>query len=61
MRQEEDVGTQYRSVIHTFGAQQRDSALKSKAMYQQAGLEQSLFLWGEPGCVASLMRYLVPQ
>ncbi|XP_074790724.1 peptide methionine sulfoxide reductase MsrA-like isoform X1 [Natator depressus] len=35
MRQEEDVGTQYRSVIHTFGAQQRDAALKSKAMYQQ--------------------------
>nr|XP_048682094.1 mitochondrial peptide methionine sulfoxide reductase-like isoform X3 [Caretta caretta] len=61
MQQEEDVGTQYRSVIHTFGAQQWDAALKSKAMYQQAGLEQSLFLWGKPGCVASLMRYLVPQ
>uniref|UniRef100_A0A8C3FZK8 peptide-methionine (S)-S-oxide reductase n=1 Tax=Chrysemys picta bellii TaxID=8478 RepID=A0A8C3FZK8_CHRPI len=35
MQQEEDVGTQYRSVIHTFGAQQRDAALKSKAIYQQ--------------------------
>ncbi|XP_038233924.1 peptide methionine sulfoxide reductase MsrA-like isoform X3 [Dermochelys coriacea] len=35
MQQEEDVGTQYRSVIHTFGAQQRDAVLKSKAMYQQ--------------------------
>ncbi|XP_074977401.1 peptide methionine sulfoxide reductase MsrA isoform X3 [Caretta caretta] len=35
MQQEEDVGTQYRSVIHTFGAQQWDAALKSKAMYQQ--------------------------
>ncbi|KAM7138770.1 peptide methionine sulfoxide reductase MsrA-like [Macrochelys suwanniensis] len=35
MQQEEDVGTQYRSVIHTFRAQQRDAALKSKAMYQQ--------------------------
>ncbi|XP_034610184.1 mitochondrial peptide methionine sulfoxide reductase-like isoform X1 [Trachemys scripta elegans] len=35
MQQEEDVGTQYRSVIHTFGAQQSDAALKSKAIYQQ--------------------------
>uniref|UniRef100_A0A8C8VEV6 Mitochondrial peptide methionine sulfoxide reductase n=1 Tax=Pelusios castaneus TaxID=367368 RepID=A0A8C8VEV6_9SAUR len=35
MRQEVNVGTQYRSVIHTFGAQQKDAALRSKAMYQK--------------------------
>ncbi|XP_075765103.1 peptide methionine sulfoxide reductase MsrA-like isoform X2 [Pelodiscus sinensis] len=37
MQQEENVGTQYRSVIHTFGAQQREAALRSKATYQQMG------------------------
>ncbi|XP_030395193.1 uncharacterized protein LOC115637754 isoform X4 [Gopherus evgoodei] len=42
MQQEENVGTQYRSVIHTFGAQQRDAALKSKAMYQQELAKQQL-------------------
>nr|XP_006112028.1 mitochondrial peptide methionine sulfoxide reductase-like [Pelodiscus sinensis] len=42
MRQEENVGTQYRSVIHTFGAQQREAALRSKATYQQELAKQQL-------------------
>ncbi|XP_039367050.1 mitochondrial peptide methionine sulfoxide reductase-like isoform X2 [Mauremys reevesii] len=48
MQQEEDVGTQYRSVIYTFGAQQRDAALKSKATYQQLLLD---FAGGVPAAV----------
>ncbi|NXN91890.1 MSRA reductase, partial [Rhinopomastus cyanomelas] len=35
MRQQEDVGTQYRSVIYTLGPQQQAAALHSRAMYQQ--------------------------
>ncbi|XP_068274108.1 peptide methionine sulfoxide reductase MsrA-like [Nyctibius grandis] len=35
MRQQEDVGTQYRSVIYTLGPQQQAAALRSRAMYQQ--------------------------
>ncbi|NXH11152.1 MSRA reductase, partial [Bucco capensis] len=35
MRQQEDVGTQYRSVIYTLGAQQQAAALCSRASYQQ--------------------------
>ncbi|NXO60614.1 MSRA reductase, partial [Aramus guarauna] len=35
MRQQEDLGTQYRSVIYTLGPQQQAAALHSKAAYQQ--------------------------
>ncbi|KAL8220728.1 UNVERIFIED_CONTAM: hypothetical protein K2H54_053414, partial [Gekko kuhli] len=35
MRQHNDVGTQYRSAIYTFGPEQLESALKSKAVYEQ--------------------------
>ncbi|KAF7242478.1 Mitochondrial peptide methionine sulfoxide reductase [Varanus komodoensis] len=35
MKQHEDVGTQYRSVIYTIGAEQLESALRSKEKYQQ--------------------------
>ncbi|XP_014113953.1 PREDICTED: peptide methionine sulfoxide reductase MsrA-like [Pseudopodoces humilis] len=35
MRQEEDVGTQYRSVIYTLGPEQQGAALRSRDMYQQ--------------------------
>ncbi|NWU95901.1 MSRA reductase, partial [Upupa epops] len=35
MRQQEDVGTQYRSVIYTLGPQQQAAALCSRVMYQQ--------------------------
>src|SRR5579872_3169205 len=35
MRQGNDVGTQYRSGIYTFGAAQRQAAEASKAMYEQ--------------------------
>ncbi|XP_062996919.1 mitochondrial peptide methionine sulfoxide reductase-like isoform X1 [Elgaria multicarinata webbii] len=35
MKQHEDIGTQYRSVIYTIGAEQMESALKSKANYEQ--------------------------
>ncbi|NXA97856.1 MSRA reductase, partial [Melanocharis versteri] len=35
MRQQEDVGTQYRSVIYTLGSQQQGAALQSRDMYQQ--------------------------
>ncbi|NXR13127.1 MSRA reductase, partial [Semnornis frantzii] len=35
MRQQEDVGTQYRSVILTLGSQQQAAALRSRDMYQQ--------------------------
>ncbi|NXF88212.1 MSRA reductase, partial [Eubucco bourcierii] len=35
MRQQEDVGTQYRSVILTLGPQQQAAALRSRDMYQQ--------------------------
>jgi peptide-methionine (S)-S-oxide reductase len=36
MRQGNDVGTQYRSAIYTFGEEQRKAAEESKAMYQKA-------------------------
>ena len=36
MRQGNDVGTQYRSGIYTFNAEQRNAAEASKAMYEQA-------------------------
>jgi len=36
MRQGNDVGTQYRSGIYTYGAAQRDAALASKEAYEQA-------------------------
>ncbi|XP_032083690.1 mitochondrial peptide methionine sulfoxide reductase-like isoform X3 [Thamnophis elegans] len=35
MKQYEDIGTQYRSAIYTIGAEQLESALRSKAMYEQ--------------------------
>ncbi|NWQ63143.1 MSRA reductase, partial [Neopipo cinnamomea] len=35
MRQQEDVGTQYRSVIYTLGPGQQESALRSRDLYQQ--------------------------
>ncbi|XP_033375523.1 LOW QUALITY PROTEIN: peptide methionine sulfoxide reductase MsrA 1-like [Parus major] len=35
MRQQEDVGTQYRSVIYTLGPEQQGAALRSRDMYQQ--------------------------
>jgi peptide-methionine (S)-S-oxide reductase len=36
MRQGNDVGTQYRSVIHTFSERQRQAAEASKLVYQKA-------------------------
>ena len=36
MRQGNDVGTQYRSAIYTFGDAQREAAVASKAAYQKA-------------------------
>jgi peptide-methionine (S)-S-oxide reductase len=36
MRQGNDVGTQYRSVIHTFSERQRQAAEASKLVYQRA-------------------------
>ncbi|KAF1405282.1 Mitochondrial peptide methionine sulfoxide reductase, partial [Spheniscus humboldti] len=35
MRQQEDLGTQYRSVIYMLGPQQQAAALRSGAAYQQ--------------------------
>ncbi|XP_077193907.1 mitochondrial peptide methionine sulfoxide reductase-like isoform X5 [Paroedura picta] len=35
MRQHQDVGTQYRSAIYSFGTEQLESALRSKAEYEQ--------------------------
>ncbi|XP_064491286.1 peptide methionine sulfoxide reductase MsrA-like isoform X2 [Pseudopipra pipra] len=35
MRQQEDVGTQYRSVIYTLGPRQQETALQSRDLYQQ--------------------------
>jgi peptide-methionine (S)-S-oxide reductase len=35
MRQGNDVGTQYRSGIYTFGDQQRQAAERSRDLYQQ--------------------------
>ncbi|XP_010160621.1 mitochondrial peptide methionine sulfoxide reductase, partial [Antrostomus carolinensis] len=35
MRQQEDLGTQYRSVIYTLGPQQQAAALRSRTRYQQ--------------------------
>ncbi|XP_026719345.1 uncharacterized protein LOC113488407 [Athene cunicularia] len=40
MRQQEDLGTQYRSVIYTLGPQQQAAALRSRAVYQQELREQ---------------------
>ncbi|KAM9268139.1 peptide methionine sulfoxide reductase MsrA-like [Morus bassanus] len=40
MRQQEDLGTQYRSVIYTLGPQQQAAALRSRAGYQQDLREQ---------------------
>jgi peptide-methionine (S)-S-oxide reductase len=36
MRQGNDAGTQYRSTIYTYGAQQSQAALKSKEQYEKA-------------------------
>src|SRR5215831_5879611 len=36
MRQGNDVGTQYRSTIYAFNAQQRDAAEESKRVYEQS-------------------------
>ncbi|KAM6239956.1 peptide methionine sulfoxide reductase MsrA-like [Porphyrio hochstetteri] len=44
MRQQEDSGTQYRSVIYTLGPQQQAAALRSKAAYQQELRERQ---WGD--------------
>ncbi|XP_075294169.1 peptide methionine sulfoxide reductase MsrA 1-like isoform X4 [Opisthocomus hoazin] len=35
MQQQEDLGTQYRSVIYTLGPQQQAAALRSREMYQR--------------------------
>ncbi|NXF12681.1 MSRA reductase, partial [Smithornis capensis] len=35
MRQQEDEGTQYRSVIYTLGPRQQGAALRSRDLYQQ--------------------------
>ncbi|XP_025952459.2 peptide methionine sulfoxide reductase MsrA-like [Dromaius novaehollandiae] len=35
MRQQQDVGTQYRSVIYTLGAEQGEAARRSRAAYQE--------------------------
>ncbi|NXT45460.1 MSRA reductase, partial [Pluvianellus socialis] len=35
MRQQEDLGTQYRSVIYTLGPQQQAAALRSRETYQR--------------------------
>ncbi|XP_053254573.1 mitochondrial peptide methionine sulfoxide reductase-like isoform X2 [Podarcis raffonei] len=35
MKQYEDVGTQYRSAVYPIGAEQLESALRSKEMYEQ--------------------------
>ncbi|NXF73998.1 MSRA reductase, partial [Sclerurus mexicanus] len=35
MRQQEDVGTQYRSVIYTLSPRQQETALRSRDLYQQ--------------------------
>ncbi|NWH68588.1 MSRA reductase, partial [Geococcyx californianus] len=35
MRQQEDLGTQYRSVVYTQGHQQQVAALRSREVYQQ--------------------------
>uniref|UniRef100_A0A8B9QFG8 peptide-methionine (S)-S-oxide reductase n=1 Tax=Apteryx owenii TaxID=8824 RepID=A0A8B9QFG8_APTOW len=37
MRQQEDVGTQYRSVIYTLGPEQGEAARRSMAAYQEVG------------------------
>ncbi|KAM6190510.1 peptide methionine sulfoxide reductase MsrA-like [Sarcoramphus papa] len=44
MRQQEDLGTQYRSVIYTLGPQQQAAALRSRVAYQQELREQR---WGD--------------
>lgn len=41
MRQGNDRGTQYRSGIYCFNAQQREAAIQSKALYQQRLHEQN--------------------
>ncbi|MGI9213575.1 MAG: peptide-methionine (S)-S-oxide reductase MsrA [Methylococcaceae bacterium] len=48
MRQGNDMGTQYRSVIHTFSTQQQDMAEQSRAAYQQALLEA-----GQPASITT--------
>ncbi|XP_068015023.1 peptide methionine sulfoxide reductase MsrA-like isoform X2 [Melanerpes formicivorus] len=40
MQQQEDIGTQYRSVIYTLGPQQQAAALRSRDTYQQELREQ---------------------
>ncbi|XP_054658473.1 peptide methionine sulfoxide reductase MsrA 1-like isoform X1 [Grus americana] len=44
MQQQEDLGTQYRSVIFTLGPQQQAAALRSKAAFQQELRERR---WGD--------------
>ncbi|XP_064002752.1 mitochondrial peptide methionine sulfoxide reductase isoform X3 [Pogoniulus pusillus] len=41
MRQGNDCGTQYRSVIYTFSQEQMEAALRSKEEYQKAVLQSS--------------------
>ncbi|KFP06797.1 hypothetical protein N300_05804, partial [Calypte anna] len=40
MRQHQDLGTQYRSVIYTLSPQQQEAALRSREGYQQELREQ---------------------
>uniref|UniRef100_A0A8C3JU62 peptide-methionine (S)-S-oxide reductase n=1 Tax=Calidris pygmaea TaxID=425635 RepID=A0A8C3JU62_9CHAR len=49
MRQQEDLGTQYRSVIFTLGPHQQAAALRSRTLYQQVGGDRWTPLLGTPG------------